>query len=68
MTTWTELDPRDLGAAPVESIATWMRAVRTMDRDALDSFVRRMWRTWSPTSLRPLAVAVDTRRAQLDGE
>jgi len=39
-----------------------------MDRDALDSFVRRMWRTWSPTSLRPLAVAVDIRRAQLDGE
>ena len=68
MTTWTELDPRDLGAAPVESIATWMRAVRTMDRDALDSFVRRMWRTWSPASLGTLATAVDMRRSQLDRE
>jgi uncharacterized protein YbdZ (MbtH family) len=65
---WTDLDPLDLGAAPAESIALWMRAVRNMDRDTLDSFVRRTWRTWSPGSLRPLAVAVDTRRAQLDGE
>lgn len=68
MTMWTESDPVDLGPAPLESIAPWMQAVRTMDRDALDSFVRRMWRTWSAASLRPLAVAVDMRRAQLDGE
>lgn len=65
---WTDLDPLDLGAAPAESIEMWMRAVRNMDRDALDSFVRRTWRAWSPGSLRPLAAAVDTRRAQLDGE
>jgi len=65
---WTDLDPLELLAAPADSIETWMRAVRNMDRDTLDLFVRRTWRAWSPTSLRPLAVAVDTRRAQLDGE
>jgi hypothetical protein len=68
MATCNDLDPLDLVAAPVESVELWMQAVRRMDRDALDSFVRRTWRAWSPGSLRPLAVAVDTRRAQLDGE
>lgn len=65
---WTDLDPLDLVAAPAESIELWMRAVRNMDRDALDSFVRRTWRAWSPGSLRPVALAVDERRAQLDGD
>ena len=65
---WTDVDPLDLGAAPAESIEMWMRAVRNMDRDALDSFVRRTRRTWSAGSLRPVAIAVDNRRAQLDGE
>jgi len=68
MTNWPDLDPLDLTAAPAESIAIWMRAVRNMDRDALNSFVRRTWRQWSAASLRALAVAVDSRRAQLDGE
>jgi hypothetical protein len=67
-TMWVELDPLDLTAAPAESVEKWIRAVRAMDRDTLDSFVRRTWRTWSAASLRPVAAAVDTRRAQLDGE
>ena len=72
MAAWTtmraDLDPLNLGAAPGELVETWLRAVRSMDRDALDAFVRRTWRAWSATSLRPLAAAVETRRAQLDGE
>lgn len=72
MAAWTtsraELDPLSLAAAPAEMIEAWFRAVRSMDRDALDSFVRQTWRSWSATSLRTLAVAVDTRRSQLDGD
>ena len=68
MAPWADLDPLDLTAAPPETIRRLMPAVRSMDRDALDSFVRRMWRTWSAGSLGPLAVAVDLRRSQLDGE
>jgi hypothetical protein len=71
MAAWTpraELDPLSLRAAPAELIEHWMRAVHAMDRDALDTFVRWAWRSWSPTSLRPVAAAVDFRRAQLDGE
>ena len=69
MAPWTvDLDPLDLGAAPAGSLDVWLRAVRSMDRDTLDSFVRRTWRTWSAASLRPLAIAVDARRAELDGE
>lgn len=63
-----DLDPLDLSAVPAASLELWARAVRRMDRDTLDSFVRRTWRAWSPESLRPLAVAVDVRRAELDGE
>lgn len=62
------VEPDDLAAAPPESVEVWIRAVRRMDRDTLDSFVRRTWRTWSPESLRPVALAVDARRAELDGE
>jgi len=39
-----------------------------MDRDALALFVRHTWQNWDAASLRALAAAVDTRRAQLDGE
>ena len=63
-----EVDPVSLGAAPAQVIEYWIRAVQSMDRDALDSFVRQTWRRWSGTSLRPVAAAVDFRRAQLDGE
>jgi hypothetical protein len=63
-----DLDPLDLSAVPAASLKLWTQAVRRMDRDTLDSFVRRTWRAWSPESLRPLAVAVDVRRAELDGE
>ena len=63
-----EIDPLDLGAAPPESLELWLRDVRRMDRDALDAFVRQTWRRWSAASLRPLALAVDARRATLDGE
>lgn len=59
-------EPLDLGAAPPESVELWVRAVRTMDREVLESFVRRTWRAWSATSLRPLAAAVEKRRAELD--
>jgi len=72
MAAWTtvqaEVDPLSLGAAPAELVERWMHAVHLMDREALDAFVRRTWRSWSGASLRPLAVAVDFRRAQLDGE
>jgi hypothetical protein len=61
-------DPLDLGAVPPELLELCMHAVRKMDRDTLDSCVRRMWRTWSAESLRPLAIAVDARRSELDGE
>jgi hypothetical protein len=47
---------------------TWMHAVRRMDRDTLDLFVRRTWRAWDATSLRPVQAAVDARRGELDGE
>jgi hypothetical protein len=63
-----DFDADMLGCAPPESVVRWLSAVRRMDRDALDSFVRRTWRTWRAESLRPLAVAVDARRSELDGE
>lgn len=66
--TQPDLDALDLGAAPQASIDMWLRAVRTMDRNTLDSFVRHTWRTWSADSLRPLGAAVDARRSELDGE
>jgi len=59
-------DRPDLGQAPPESVELWIRAVRTMDREVLESFVRRTWRAWSAASLRPLAAAVEKRRAELD--
>ena len=65
---YADLDPLDLGAVPAASLEQWIHVVRRMDRDTLDSFVRRTWRAWSPESLRPLAIAVDARRAELDGE
>ena len=69
---WTTMradpDPLCLGAAPAELVAVWLRSVRNMDRDALALFVRHTWRSWNAASLRTLAAAVDTRRAQLDGE
>ena len=61
-------DPLCLGAASAELVGIWIRAVRRMDRDALALFVRETWRHWDAASLRALAAAVDTRRAQLDGE
>ena len=61
-----DADLPDFGAAPRESVEVWIRAVRTMDREVLESFVRRTWRAWSATSLRPLAAAVEKRRAELD--
>ena len=63
-----DVDPTELRAAPLESLESWLRDVGRMDRDALDAFVRRTWRTWNAASLRPLAVAVDVRRSALDGE
>jgi len=63
-----DADVADFGAAPPESVELWIRAVRTMDREVLESFVRRTWRTWSAASLRPLATAVEKRRAELDRE
>ena len=65
---YADLDPLDLGAMPAKSLELWVHAVRRMDRDTLDLFVRRTWRAWSPESLRPLAVVVDARRSELDGE
>ena len=59
------LDPLDLDDAPPEALEQWLSAVRTMDRNTLDVFVRRTWRA---ASLRAVAIAVDMRRAQLDGE
>jgi hypothetical protein len=61
-------DPLCLGVAPAALVQIWLRSVRTMDRDALALFVRHTWRSWDAASLRTLAAAVDTRRAQLDGE
>ena len=61
-------DPLSLGVAPAELVQVWIRLVRNMDRDALALFVRHTWRNWDAASLRALAAAVDTRRAQLDGE
>ena len=63
-----DVDPTALRAAPLESLESWLRDVRRMDRDALDAFVRRTWRTWNAASLRSLAAAVDVRRSALDGE
>jgi len=69
---WTMMradpDPLCLGAAPSELVGAWIRSVRMMDRDTLALFVRHTWRNWDAASLRALAAAVDTRRAQLDGE
>ena len=50
---------------PRETLELWIRAVRTMDREVLESFLRR---TWSAASLRPLAAAVEARRGELDRE
>jgi|SRR6187402_3707290 hypothetical protein len=61
-------DPSELGAPPADLLETWMHAVRRMDRDTLDLFVRRTWRAWDATSLRPVQAAVDARRGELDGE
>ncbi len=49
---------------PRETLELWIRAVRTMDREVLESFKR----TWSAASLRPLAAAVEARRGELDRE
>jgi hypothetical protein len=57
-----------LGDAPAETVELWIRAVRRMDREVLESFVRRTWSTWSAASLRPLAPVVEARRAELDGQ
>ena len=54
-----------MGDAPAETVALGVEAVK-MDRDILESFVRRTWRTWSAGSLRPLLEAVEARRAELD--
>ena len=59
-------DDDTFGDAPLETVELWIRAVRKMDRDILEPFVRRTWRTWSAASLRPLAAAVEARRAELD--
>jgi hypothetical protein len=61
-------EPRDnlFGDAPLETVELWIRGVRTMDHEILEAFVRRTWRTWSATSLLPLKVAVDARRAELE--
>ena len=61
-------DPLSLPAAAPALVETLVQGVRTMDRETLDAFARRTWRLWSGESLRLLAVAVDRRRAQLDGE
>ena len=63
-----DFDADTLGCAPPESVVQWLSGVRRMDRDSLDSFVRRTWRAWRAESLRPLAIAVEARRAELDGE
>jgi hypothetical protein len=61
-------DPLALPTAPPSLVESWVSGVRAMDRDTLDAFVRRTWRTWHAESLRLLALAVDRRRAELDGE
>jgi hypothetical protein len=40
-----------LDDAPPETVALWIRLVRTMDASMLGSFVNRTWRTWSRESL-----------------
>jgi hypothetical protein len=58
-------DDNTLDDAPPETVALWIRLVRTMDAAMLASFVDRTWRTWSRESLRPLEAAVKARRAEL---
>jgi hypothetical protein len=55
-------DDKTLDDAPPETVALWIRLVRTMDAAMLASFVDRTWRTWSRESLRPLEAAVKARR------
>jgi len=59
-------DDTGMGPAPPETVELWIRAGKRMDRDILESFVRRTWATWDPASLGPLQEAVDARRAELD--
>jgi hypothetical protein len=46
-------DDKTLDDAPPETVALWIRLVRTMDAAMLASFVDRTWRTWSRESLAP---------------
>ena len=62
----TITDDNTLGDAPPETVAMWIRLVRTIDAAMLASFVDRTWSTWSRESLRPLEAAVKARRAELE--
>ena len=62
----TTNDDGTLDDAPGETVALWIRLVRTMDAAMLPSFVDRTWRTWSRESLKPLEAAVKARRAEIE--
>jgi hypothetical protein len=59
-------DDNTLDDAPPETVALWVDAVRTMDRDVLESVIVRLGRTWSRESLKPLETAVRARRAEFE--
>ena len=62
----TTTDDNTLDDAPGETVALWIRLVRTLDAPMLASFVYRTWRTWSRESIKPLEAAVKARRAELE--
>jgi hypothetical protein len=59
-------DDNTLGDAPLETVALWVSAVRTMDGDVLAPVMVRLRRTWSRESLKPVEAAVKARRAELE--
>ena len=59
-------DDNTLGDAPPYTVAMWVRAVRTLDRDVLEPVMVRLRRTWTRESLEPLEIAVRARRAELE--
>ena len=51
----------DVGPVPLETLELWLDAVAKMDADVLESFMRRIRRTWAASELGLLEEAAAAR-------
>ena len=56
-----------VGPVPLETLELWLDAVAKMDADVLESFMRRIRRTWAASELVPLEEAAAARIRALVG-